>query len=75
MSVASKPPQQAALAQRAGEAADLIGRLIAAGATPAQIAEKTQASERTVYRWWREGHAPHPVLLDSIRKFAAERGV
>jgi hypothetical protein len=64
---------QAALRQRSEEAVSIIERLINAGATPAEIGERAQVSARTVYRWWREGHAPHPVMLDALRRFASER--
>ena len=65
--------QHAAIAQRATEATALIDKLINSGSTPAEIGERAQVSVRTVYRWWKEGHAPHPVLLDALRRYAAER--
>jgi DNA invertase Pin-like site-specific DNA recombinase len=64
---------QAALEGRATEAAGLIDRLILAGETPATIATATKASERSVYRWWREGSAPHPVMLEAIQRLADRR--
>jgi DNA-binding NarL/FixJ family response regulator len=67
--------QQAAFEKRATEASDLIARLVAAGATPAQIAEQTSVSERTVYRWWKSGNAPHPILLEGLRRMVSERGL
>jgi hypothetical protein len=70
-----KTMQHVVLQQRAEEASALIARLLGAGVTPAQIGEKAQVSERTVYRWWKEGHAPHPLMLDGLRRFAVERGV
>jgi DNA invertase Pin-like site-specific DNA recombinase len=70
-----KSAQHAVLQQRAQEASSLISRLLLAGSTPEEIGERTQVSARTVYRWWREGHAPHPVMLEAVRRFAAERGI
>ena len=67
--------QHAALQKRAAEAASLVSRLIEAGVSPAEIGEQAQVSARTVYRWWKEGHAPHPVMLEAIRRYAATRGV
>ncbi len=53
---------------RAVEAAALIDTLIEAGLTPTAIAGSVQVSERTIYRWWREGHAPHPLMLEGLRR-------
>jgi DNA invertase Pin-like site-specific DNA recombinase len=64
---------RADLTGRATEAAGLIESLIAAGETPATIAAKTKASERSVYRWWREGYAPHPLMLEAIKRLVARR--
>jgi DNA invertase Pin-like site-specific DNA recombinase len=61
--------------ERANEAAELIQRLVDAGMTPEQIAEASRVSERTAYRWWKEGRSPHPILLDALRKLAAKKGV
>lgn len=66
---------KAVLAKRAVEAAALLDRLIDSGASPGDIATEVQVSERTVYRWWREGHAPHPVMLEAIRRLAAAKGL
>ncbi len=59
---------------RANEASELIGSLLGAGLTLTQIAAQVRVSERTVARWGREGRAPHPVMLDSLRKLAQKRG-
>ena len=61
--------------QRANEAAELVQQLIDKGMTPEQIAEATRVSERTTYRWWKEGASPHPILLDALRKLAAKKGI
>jgi len=58
---------------RATEASELIKALIEKGTTLEQIADSTQSSVRSVYRWWREGQAPHPLLLEGLRKLAASR--
>jgi len=67
--------QKLALVKRSSEAGELIDRLARAGVTTAQIAERTQVAERTVYRWRDEGRAPHPLLLDGLRRLANEHGV
>lgn len=60
---------------RADEAAGLIQKLVDAGVTPEKISESTGVSFRTVYRWWKEGHSPHPILLDALRKLALKKGI
>ncbi len=57
-----------ALEVRAGEAAEIIKALLANGYTIGRIATRTKVSERTVYRWRDEGRAPHPILLESLRR-------
>ena len=57
-----------ALEVRASEAAEIIRSLLATGMTMERIAAKTKVSERTVYRWRDEGRAPHPILLESLRR-------
>lgn len=60
---------------RASEAAALIQKLVDSGMTPEEIAEASRVAERTVYRWWKEGRAPHPLLLDALRKLAIKKGI
>ncbi len=56
--------------ERASEATGLVRDLIDGGWTVSQIANETWTSERNVYRWLREGRAPHPVMLDKLRGMA-----
>jgi transposase len=63
-----------ALEQRSGEAAEIIKRLMESGHTIDWIAKRAQVSERTVYRWRDEGRAPHPILLEGLRKMGRRHG-
>ncbi len=63
------------LAERAQEASTVIDRLLAAGLTTDEIADATRVSARTVYRWWKEGRAPHPLMLDGLRKLSLRKGI
>lgn len=56
--------------ERATEAGSLVQTLIHRGWTVDQIATQTSSSSRNVYRWLREGRAPHPFLLDRLRGMA-----
>lgn len=56
--------------ERANEAQGLVKSLLDGGWTVQQIAVETWASERNVYRWLREGRAPHPMMLDKLRGMA-----
>lgn len=67
--------RQRLLRGRAEEAAGLIQKMTDSGLTPQQISDATGVSFRTVYRWWKEGHAPHPILLDALRKLALKKGI
>ena len=63
-----KPPtKRKALQTRASEASDVIRRL-SERMTLAQIAERCRVSERSVYRWLHQGSAPHPLILDGLRR-------
>lgn len=55
---------------RAEEAVTLVQSLLNRGWTVQQIATETGSTERNVYRWLREGRAPHPFLLDRLRGMA-----
>ena len=65
------PTKRKALQARAGEASDVIRRL-AERMPIAQIAERCRVSERSVYRWLHEGRAPHPLILESLRRLESE---
>lgn len=60
-----------ALQVRANEASDIIARLMER--MPLQeIAQRARVSERSVYRWLKEGKAPHPIMLDGLRRIEQE---
>lgn len=63
-----------AYAGRSDEAARLVKALLATSMTATQIAAEINVGERAVYRW-RTGTAPHPIVLESLRKLAAKKGV
>ena len=60
---------------RSREAAELIEKLVGSGMTADQIGKASRVSARTVYRWWKEGYAPHPIMLDSLKKLALKKGI
>ncbi len=62
-------------ADRSREASAIIEKLVGIGMTTEQIGDATRVSMRTVYRWWKEGHAPHPIMLDSLRKLGFKKGI
>lgn len=67
-----KPPtKRKALQTRASEASDVIRRL-SERMPIATIAEKCRVSERSVYRWLHEGRAPHPLILDGLKRLESE---
>ena len=68
-------PRRRVLVERAQEAASVIERLLAAGVTPDEIADAVRVSARTVYRWQKEGRAPHPLMLDWLRKLSLRKGI
>lgn len=68
-------PKRKALERRSEEAAHIIKALLERGATMGSIARATKVSERTVYRWFREGRAPHPILLESLRRMGNKHAV
>lgn len=61
------PSKRKALQTRASEASDLINRLLER-MTIREIAEKARVSERSVYRWVNAGRAPHPIMLEGLRR-------
>jgi predicted DNA-binding transcriptional regulator AlpA len=61
------PSKRKALQTRASEASDLINRLLER-MTIREIAEKARVSERSVYRWANDGRAPHPIMLEGLRR-------
>lgn len=63
------------LVERAQEASAMIDRLVEAGLSLEQIASEARVSERTIYRWWKEGRAPHPLMLDGLRKLEIRKGI
>lgn len=63
------------LTDRANEASAVIDRLVAAGLTTDEIADAVQVSKRTIYRWQKEGRAPHPLMLDGLRKLSLRKGI
>lgn len=69
------PTRRKVLVERAQEASEVIGRLTAAGLSLEQIADEARVSERTIYRWWKEGRAPHPLMLDGLRKLEIRKGI
>ena len=68
-------PKRKVFTQRSREASALIEKLLGVGMTAEQIGDATRVSERTVYRWWKEGHAPHPLMLDGLKKLAIKKGI
>ena len=62
-----QPTKRKVLQNRADEASDVIRRL-SERMTLAQIAENCRVSERSVYRWLHSGSAPHPLILESLRR-------
>ena len=68
-------PKRKALERRNEEASIIIKALLERGATMESIARTTKVSERTVYRWFREGRAPHPILLESLRRMGNRHAV
>ena len=70
-----KLPRRRVLVDRANEAASVIDRLLAAGLTADEIADAVQVSKRTIYRWQKEGRAPHPLMLDGLRKLSLRKGI
>jgi DNA invertase Pin-like site-specific DNA recombinase len=68
----NKTPKSAARAAVAGQ---IIQALLDKGVTFAAIAKATRVSGRTVYRWKHDGRAPHPILLESLRKLAGRHDI
>lgn len=64
-------PKRKALQARATEASEILHRLLER-MTLAQIAERARVSERSLYRWLHEGRAPHPLILDGLRRIEQE---
>jgi transposase-like protein len=62
-----KTAKRPALQNRADEAAETIRRLLERMPIT-EIAERARVSERSVYRWLHEGRAPHPLILDGLRR-------
>ena len=69
----TKTPKRKALQVRATEASMLLGRLMEK-LPIAEIASRAQVSERSIYRWLHEGRAPHPIILDGLRRIETELG-
>jgi excisionase family DNA binding protein len=64
-------PRRPALELRATEASELIRRLLER-MTLDEMAERTRVSKRSLYRWLHEGRAPHPLILEGLRRLDAE---
>lgn len=60
--------QREALKRRAVEAADIIQRAIDSGWSIGAIAEAVRVNKRQIYRWYRDGAGPHPIMLDGLRR-------
>lgn len=56
------------LAGRASEAREIVNALLARGLSMNDIAERAHVGQRTIYRWQREGTAPHPAMLFELRR-------
>jgi DNA invertase Pin-like site-specific DNA recombinase len=56
------------LAGRASEARDIVNALLAKGMSMTDIADGAHVGQRTIYRWQREGTAPHPAMLHELRR-------
>ena len=59
---------------RSSEAARLVEALLSSGMTATDIGGVIHVGERSIYRW-RNGSAPHPLMLEGLRKLANKRGV
>lgn len=57
--------------RRATEASDVVQRLLKRMPIE-EIALRARVSQRSVYRWLREGSVPHPVILDGLRRIEQE---
>jgi hypothetical protein len=57
-----------AFVERSGEATEIIQRAIDAGWSAVAIAEFVKVNKRQVYRWLHDGSAPHPIVMDGLRK-------
>lgn len=64
--------QRSGLETRSAEARSLIDALIADGWTINKIAQSARVSGKTIYRWHREGTAPHPAMLDNLRRLGSQ---
>jgi predicted DNA-binding transcriptional regulator AlpA len=71
MASVKKTPKRAALQTRATEATEILRRLLERMPL-AEVAHRSRVSERTVYRWINEGRAPHPLILDGLRRLERE---
>jgi DNA-directed RNA polymerase specialized sigma24 family protein len=63
--------KHAALQVRATEASEVIRRLLE-HMPLTEIAERARVSKRSVYRWLHEGRAPHPLILEGLRRIESE---
>jgi hypothetical protein len=67
----TKTPKRKALQVRSTEATVLLQRLLERLTIP-ELALRARVSERSVYRWLHEGRAPHPIMLDGLRRLEQE---
>jgi hypothetical protein len=67
----AKQQKRPALQNRAHEASEVIRRLLERMPLP-EIAQRARVSERSVYRWLHEGRAPHPLILEGLRRIEIE---
>ena len=63
--------KKAAFQGRADEAKVIIERLMGT-MTLDEIASRASVSSRSVHRWLKEGRAPHPLILDTLRRMSGE---
>jgi AraC-like DNA-binding protein len=66
--------QRSQLETRASEAREIIDVLLARGWSMNGIAQSARVSSKTIYRWHREGTAPHPAMLDNLRRLGSQNG-
>jgi len=65
---AHRTARRTVLRERSKEAERLVLSLLGEGKTVEDIAAASGVSTRTVYRWFREGKSPHPVMLGQLRQ-------
>jgi len=64
--------KKASFAERSTEAVEIIQRAIDSGWSIVAIAEFTRVNKRQIYRWLQDETAPHPIMLDGLRRLDAK---